>query len=259
MLLVVLSVPAGEFRKWSLKNNECTFVSLHTIALPTEHNFRFILLFIFGIPCSGYRTSDLCRFSLYLLKYISALKEQAFFSCHFMYCYKMTFKFSPLKWDEESHVVLEYRSCEWRQHSIQSYDLFAFITWIWRHSQTAQKSWLRLLFLLVVFLWRHQNHDHANYDQVAPNFDMTCKTLFYWSFPYNVNKNMIMQIIINLLQILIWPVRLTACPCTKFEVNWTNEHRVTGKRSWIISVMLYGKMGWWAFFHHPQYKCMEIF
>ena len=40
-----------------------------------------------------------------------------------------------------------------------------------------------------------------------------------------------MQIIINLLQILIRP---TACPCTKFEVIWTSEHRVMGKRSWII-------------------------
>ena len=97
-----------------------------------------------------------------------------------------------------------------------------------------RKSWLRLLVLLVVFLWRHQNHGHANYDQFAPPFDMTCKTLFYWSFPYDVTKNMIMQIIIDLLQILIGPVRPTACPCTKFEVNWTNEHRVMGKRSWII-------------------------
>ena len=31
--------------------------------------------------------------------------------------------------------------------------------------------------------WRHQEHDHGNYDQLAPDFDMTCRTIQCVSLP----------------------------------------------------------------------------
>ena len=31
--------------------------------------------------------------------------------------------------------------------------------------------------LWVVYMWRYQKHDYANYDQFAPNFDMAYKTI----------------------------------------------------------------------------------
>ena len=53
------------------------------------------------------------------------------------------------------------------------------------------------------------------------------------------------------------------CLCTKFEVIWTNENKVTGKRSWRIFYYVIWEMGWGAFSFPPtrlpQYKCMEIF
>ena len=32
-------------------------------------------------------------------------------------------------------------------------------------------------------MWRHQKHDYANYDQFAPNFNMTYKTIQLVSVP----------------------------------------------------------------------------
>ena len=49
---------------------------------------------------------------------------------------------------------------------------------------------------------RHQKHDYANYDQFAPNFNVTYKTIQRVS--------------------------------TKFEVIWRSEHSVMGQRSWRI-------------------------
>ena len=40
-----------------------------------------------------------------------------------------------------------------------------------------------LCLILVVCIWRHQKHDHANYDQFAPNFGMACKTIQRTSLP----------------------------------------------------------------------------
>ena len=78
--------------------------------------------------------------------------------------------------------------------------------------------------------------DCANYDQFLPNFDMACKTIQHVSVPY-----------------------LKLFRPKKREKR--KEKRV-GRRSWRISVMLYGKMGCWAFFclptWLPQYKRMEI-
>ena len=48
-------------------------------------------------------------------------------------------------------------------------------------------------------IWHNQKHDYANYDGFVPNFDVAYKTT-----------------------------------TTKFEVIWTNENRVMGKRSWRI-------------------------
>ena len=39
----------------------------------------------------------------------------------------------------------------------------------------------------------------------------------YWWFAYDVIENMIMQIMINLPQSLIWPVRPNRCLCTKLS------------------------------------------
>ena len=53
------------------------------------------------------------------------------------------------------------------------------------------------------------------------------------------------------------------CLCTKFEVIWTNENRVTGKRSWRIFYYVIWENGLEAFSCPPswlpQYKCMGIF
>ena len=77
-----------------------------------------------------------------------------------------------------------------------------------------------------------KKHDYANYDQFAPNFDMACKTIQHVSVP-------------NL---------------KLFEPNKT---KLWEKEVGRFSIMLYGKMGWSAFFCPPtwlpQYKCMEIF
>ena len=35
----------------------------------------------------------------------------------------------------------------------------------------------------MVYIWRHQKHDHANHDQFAPNFDTACKTIQRVSVP----------------------------------------------------------------------------
>ena len=48
------------------------------------------------------------------------------------------------------------------------------------------------------------------------------------------HQNMTIQIMINLHQILIWLEDHTTCLCTKFEVIWTNQNRVIGRRSWRI-------------------------
>ena len=62
---------------------------------------------------------------------------------------------------------------------------------------------------------------------------------------------MIMQIMINWLQILMWPMR----PYKNTEL-WAKE---IGE----FSITLDGKMGWWVFFCPPsllpQYKSMAIF
>ena len=42
------------------------------------------------------------------------------------------------------------------------------------------------IYLLVVCIWRHQNHDYANYDQFAQNFDIAYKTKQRVSVP-NLN------------------------------------------------------------------------
>ena len=47
-------------------------------------------------------------------------------------------------------------------------------------------------------------HDYAHYDQFVTNFDLVYKTIE------------------------------GVCLCTKFEVIYTNEHRVMGQRSWRI-------------------------
>ena len=52
----------------------------------------------------------------------------------------------------------------------------------------------------------------------------------YWWFAYDVIKNMIMQIMINLPKIMKWIVSL----CTKFEVVWINENSVMKQKSWRI-------------------------
>ena len=41
--------------------------------------------------------------------------------------YDITFKFSPLKWLEESYGVLEYRSWQWRQHSISCWFCLCYL------------------------------------------------------------------------------------------------------------------------------------
>ena len=50
--------------------------------------------------------------------------------------------------------------------------------------------------LLVVCIGRHQKHDHANYDQFSPNFDITCKIIQRISVPnlnsFQINKNRVM-------------------------------------------------------------------
>ena len=35
----------------------------------------------------------------------------------------------------------------------------------------------------MVCIWRHQKHEHANYDQFGPNFDMAYKTIQCVSVP----------------------------------------------------------------------------
>ena len=86
--------------------------------------------------------------------------------------------------------------------------------------------------VLVPFIWCHQKHDYANYDQFAPNFAATYKTIQCVTVP---NWK------------LFGP--------TETEL-WIKEVR------W-CSIMLYGKMDWWAFVSPPawlwQYKCAEIF
>ena len=83
--------------------------------------------------------------------------------------------------------------------------------------------------VLVICIWRHQKHD---FDQFAPNFEMGCKIIQHISVP---NLKLFGQ--------------------TKTEL-WAKE---VGE----LSIKLYGKMGWWAFFctptSPPQYKCVEIF
>ena len=86
----------------------------------------------------------------------------------------------------------------------------------------------------------------------------------YWWFAYAVIKHMIMQIMIDLSQILGWPIRpYKTCLCTKFEAIWTNENRVTSKRILKIFYYVICENGLGAFSCPPswlpQYKCMEIF
>ena len=61
-----------------------------------------------------------------------------------------------------------------------------------------------------------------------------------WWFAHDVIKNMIMQIMFNLLRILIWPISSIS---TKFEVIWTKTKTgLWAKEVEQFSVMLYGKM-----------------
>ena len=89
-----------------------------------------------------------------------------------------------------------------------------------------------LQYLLVVCIGCHEKHDYANYDQFAQKFEMAYKTILLVSVP-----------------------NLKLFGSMKTEL-WAKEVRE-------FSVMLYGKMGWWAFFCPPtwlpQYKCIEIF
>ena len=56
----------------------------------------------------------------------------------------------------------------------------------------------------------------------------------YWWIAYDIIKN-IMRIMIDSSQTSTWPIRpQNVCLYTKFEVIWTNENRVMGKRSWRI-------------------------
>ena len=66
---------------------------------------------------------------------------------------------------------------------------------------------------MVVCIWRHQKHDHANYDKFAPNFDMAYKTIQRVSVP-----------------------NMKLFESTKTKL-WAKE---VGE----FSIMLYGKMGW---------------
>ena len=70
-----------------------------------------------------------------------------------------------------------------------------------------------LSILLVVCIWRHQKHDYANYNQFAPNFDITYKTVQRVSVP-NLN--------------LSGPMK------TELQAKEVGE----------ITIILYGKMGW---------------
>ena len=74
-------------------------------------------------------------------------------------------------------------------------------------------------------------HDYANYDQFAPNFNMTYQTIQCISVPH---------------------LRLFGPMKTDLWVIEVGE----------FSIMLYGKMGWKAFFWLLtwllQYKCIEI-
>ena len=63
---------------------------------------------------------------------------------------------------------------------------------------------------------------------------------------------MTMQILINLPQILIWPMRPdNVSHMCQTKVVLTNESMVMGQSSCRnFCVMLYEKMGWWEFFAH---------
>ena len=85
----------------------------------------------------------------------------------------------------------------------------------------------------------------------------------YWWFAYEVIKNMILQIMINLPRFWKGLLDYTTCLCTKFEVVWINENRVMGQRSWTIFYYVIWENKLLAFFFLltwlPQYKYFEIF
>ena len=61
---------------------------------------------------------------------------------------------------------------------------------------------------------------------------------------YGVIKNMIMQIMINLPQILIWPMRPQKVSVPNLKLFGSIKTELLAKEVGESSIMLYGKMGW---------------
>ena len=72
------------------------------------------------------------------------------------------------------------------------------------------------------------------------------------------SSNMIMQIIIDLSQILISPIRPLNVSLSQICSQLDQRNRVTAKGVGGLSIMLYGKMGWGRFLAH-QHGCSNIY
>ena len=86
-------------------------------------------------------------------------------------------------------------------------------------------------------------------------------TLTHWWLAYDVIKNIIMQIMINLPQLFYSLKDITMCLCIKFEVVRNNENIVVGPRSWRIFYYVTVYMGKWVgrhFFAHHHGCCNII-
>ena len=69
----------------------------------------------------------------------------------------------------------------------------------------------------------------------------------YWWFAYDVIKNMIMQITINLPQIFIWPIKAYNVSVSNLKLFGPMRTELWVKEVGEFPIMLYGRMGWWAF------------
>ena len=95
--------------------------------------------------------------------------------------------------------------------------------------------------------------------------DLSCRTgthlpwKTYGWFANTVIKDMIMQIMINLLQILMWPINHTTCPCSKIWSHldqWTQSYWPSKLENFLLCYM--GKWAGGHYFAH-HHGCRNIY